>query len=95
MAHKADKLFSHESFTYTIAPQLSWTHFTSIVGTLFVPNFWELLERFKEKHLNRLFNGASNAAPTPQPAYPAKTATPDNDTANQKEESEQKTDKTV
>lgn len=67
----------------------------AIVGTLFVPNFWELLERFKEKHLNRLFNGASNAAPTPQPAYPAKTATPDNDTANQKEESEQKTDKTV
>lgn len=27
MAHKADKLFSHESFTYTIAPQLSWTLF--------------------------------------------------------------------
>ena len=74
---------------------LNMTHFTSIVGTLFVPNFWELLERFKEKHLNRLFNGASNAAPTPQPAYPAKTATPDNDTANQKEQSEQKTDKTV
>ena len=27
MAHKAGKLFSHESFTYTIAPQLSWTLF--------------------------------------------------------------------
>lgn len=27
VAHKADKLFSHESFTYTIAPQLSWTLF--------------------------------------------------------------------
>lgn len=27
----------------------------AIVGTLFVPNFWELLQRFKEKHLAKLF----------------------------------------
>ncbi len=28
----------------------------AIVGTLFVPNFWELLERFREKYLDRFFN---------------------------------------
>lgn len=27
----------------------------ALVGTLFVPNFWELLERFREKHLARFF----------------------------------------
>jgi len=27
----------------------------AIVGTLFVPGFWELLQNFKEKHLNKLF----------------------------------------
>lgn len=27
----------------------------AIVGTLFVPNFWELLERFREKHLAKAF----------------------------------------
>lgn len=29
----------------------------AIVGTLFVPNFWELLQRFQEKYLSRLFGG--------------------------------------
>lgn len=29
----------------------------AIVGTLFVPNFWELLQRFGEKHLNAFFHG--------------------------------------
>ena len=27
----------------------------AILGTLFVPNFWELLERFREKHLAKVF----------------------------------------
>ena len=27
----------------------------AIVGTLFVPGFWELLQSFKEKYLSRLF----------------------------------------
>ena len=39
----------------------------AIVGTLFVPNFWELLERFREKYLARLF--PSDDAPKP-PANP-------------------------
>lgn len=29
----------------------------AIVGTLFVPNFWVILQRFKEKHLDRFFHG--------------------------------------
>ncbi|MDE5830122.1 MAG: multidrug efflux RND transporter permease subunit [Duncaniella sp.] len=33
----------------------------AIVGTLFVPNFWELLENFREKYLSKLF--ASSTAP--------------------------------
>lgn len=28
----------------------------AIIGTLFIPNFWELLERFREKYLSRLFS---------------------------------------
>lgn len=32
----------------------------AIVGTLFVPNFWELLERFCEKYLAGLFKGAGS-----------------------------------
>jgi Cu/Ag efflux pump CusA len=27
----------------------------AIVGTLFVPNFWELLQTFREKYLSRVF----------------------------------------
>ena len=34
----------------------------AIVGTLFVPNFWELLERFREKHLAKFFNAGSSPA---------------------------------
>ncbi|MDE5573033.1 MAG: efflux RND transporter permease subunit, partial [Muribaculaceae bacterium] len=30
----------------------------AIVGTLFVPNFWELLERFRENKLSKLFAGS-------------------------------------
>ncbi len=36
----------------------------AIVGTLFVPNFWELLERFREKYLAKIF---STADTTPSP----------------------------
>lgn len=31
----------------------------AVVGTLFVPNFWELLQRFGEKHLAGFFNASS------------------------------------
>lgn len=33
----------------------------AIVGTLFIPNFWELLENFRQKHLAGLFKGAGEA----------------------------------
>ncbi len=36
----------------------------ALAGTLFVPNFWELLERFREKHLDRFFHGTDNNTPT-------------------------------
>ena len=35
----------------------------AVVGTLFVPNFWELLERFREKYLSKMF-ADSDVAPT-------------------------------
>lgn len=34
----------------------------ALVGTLFVPNFWELLERFREKYLAGFFNAGSTPA---------------------------------
>ena len=34
----------------------------AIVGTLFVPGFWELLENFREKHLPRIFAGSDQAS---------------------------------
>ena len=41
----------------------------AIVGTLFVPNFWELLENFRQKHLAHFF------APTPdKPQLPSSAA---------------------
>lgn len=36
----------------------------AVVGTLFVPNFWELLETFREKHLLKTFNPDATL-PTP------------------------------
>ena len=38
----------------------------ALIGTLFVPNFWELLQRFKEKYLSRLFR-SSDLLPNGQP----------------------------
>ncbi|MDE7153685.1 MAG: efflux RND transporter permease subunit [Muribaculaceae bacterium] len=40
----------------------------AIVGTLFVPNFWELLQRFGEKYLNNFFNGGQSSTPAPDTA---------------------------
>lgn len=37
----------------------------AIVGTLFVPNFWELLEKFREKYLSKVFATNTAAPPTP------------------------------
>lgn len=34
----------------------------ALVGTLFVPNFWELLERFRERHLARFFSMGAKTA---------------------------------
>lgn len=42
----------------------------AVVGTLFVPNFWELLERFREKHLDKFFN-ANKDTPAPDAAQEA------------------------
>ena len=28
----------------------------AVIGTLFVPNFWELLQRFGERHIQHIFN---------------------------------------
>ncbi len=42
----------------------------AVVGTLFVPNFWELLERFREKHLDKFFN-ANKDTPEPNAAQEA------------------------
>ena len=34
----------------------------AVVGTLFVPNFWELLERFRENYLSKIFAGSDSTA---------------------------------
>ena len=36
----------------------------AIVGTLFVPGFWELLENFREKHLAKIFAGSTQTSAT-------------------------------
>lgn len=38
----------------------------AVVGTLFAPNFWELLERFREKYLSGMFKG-SGGTDSPSP----------------------------
>lgn len=35
----------------------------ALIGTLFVPNFWELLERFRQKHLDKFFNPDGSNVP--------------------------------
>lgn len=39
----------------------------AIVGTLFVPNFWELLERFRQKHLAAFFSADDKGTPDTEP----------------------------
>lgn len=50
----------------------------AVVGTLFVPNFWELLQRFKERYLVRLFNSSDTPGQAPQNS-PDTDASTDND----------------
>lgn len=38
----------------------------AIVGTLFVPGTWELLERFRERYLSKLFASSDQIAPSPE-----------------------------
>lgn len=40
----------------------------AVIGTLFVPNFWELLQTFREKYLSKIF--ASSDTPVSQSATP-------------------------
>ena len=45
----------------------------AIVGTLFVPNFWELMQRIQERYFNGLFRirkqgGDSAPSPSGQPS---------------------------
>ena len=44
----------------------------AILGTLFVPNFWELLQNFQEKYLSRLFTSSDTIA-LPDTNSPATT----------------------
>ena len=34
----------------------------AIIGTLFVPNFWELFQKFQEKYLSKIFAGSKQSA---------------------------------
>lgn len=34
----------------------------ALVGTLFVPSLWEILQRFQEKYLSKLFSGSTTSA---------------------------------
>lgn len=36
----------------------------AVVGTLFVPNFWELLQNFREKYLSKLFSQSDKVVPS-------------------------------
>lgn len=46
----------------------------ALVGTLFVPNFWELLERFRERHLAKFFAAGDAQAPAEAPSPTGATA---------------------
>ncbi|MDE6136333.1 MAG: efflux RND transporter permease subunit, partial [Muribaculaceae bacterium] len=38
----------------------------AVVGTLFVPNFWVILQNFKERHLDHFFHGDKGLTSTEQ-----------------------------
>ncbi len=46
----------------------------AIVGTLFVPNFWELLEKLREKYLARYFAVRPDSSPADTDGSPADTS---------------------
>ena len=56
----------------------------AVVGTLFVPNFWELLQRFQEKYLSKVFGQKNVASPavTSPDATQAHDVTPDGTASN-------------
>lgn len=35
----------------------------AIIGTLFVPNFWEIMQKFQEKYLSKMFAGSDKTVP--------------------------------
>lgn len=43
----------------------------ALVGTLFVPNFWELMQTIQEKYLNGLFGGKGKSSQPSTPQLPA------------------------
>ena len=56
----------------------------AIVGTLFVPNFWELLENFRQKHLAKIFGTLKDLPPQDNNANPTSTTlTDENNTDKQ------------
>lgn len=48
----------------------------AVLGTLFVPNFWELLQHFQEKYLSRIFAGNDVSPQQPQQASPTSSSAP-------------------
>ena len=40
----------------------------AIIGTLFVPNFWELFQNLQEKYLSRIFAGSDSRSGSPTPS---------------------------
>lgn len=48
----------------------------AVVGTLFVPNFWELLEKFRQKHLAKFFEVKPTDTTPPDPASTETTQPP-------------------
>ena len=46
----------------------------AIVGTLFVPNFWELLQQFQEKYLSRVFAGSNGPTSPSGPKPPTNSS---------------------
>lgn len=51
----------------------------AVVGTLFVPNFWELLQRFQEKYLSKVFGGKLTPTLSQQSPDNAHSNTPPGD----------------
>ena len=48
----------------------------AIVGTLYVPTFWELLQRFQEKYLSKVFASKSPTPSSTTPSSPSRTEKP-------------------